>query len=128
LPRTRKPPSAAWRIYIGADFRLDIGEGPFSTRVAAVEFAENEVGVAWSVRRDGAMPKASDPRWVPETEEHRRRRVAKEQVIIEQNRRFTEEEQRFRREHPDATPEEYRRFVTKWGATNATSSGKRRSP
>lgn len=118
-PATPRMPSATWRIYIGEDFSIDIGEGPFTTRAAAVEFAKNEVGVAWSVRRNGATPRASDPRWVPETEEQRLRRGAKRQAQVEENRRFREAEERFRREHPEASGEEYRRFVATWSATSA---------
>jgi hypothetical protein len=121
----KKRSSVPWRIYIGADFSINLGEGPFETKAAAVEFAENEVGIAWSVRRDGAVPTPTDRTWRPESEAQRRRRAAKWQAQVDENRRFSEAEQRFHREHPDATGEQYRKFLAEWSAPKKTRSGKR---
>lgn len=121
----KKRASAPWRIYIGADFSIDLGEGPFATQAAAVEFAVNEVGVAWSVRRDGAAAKPSDRTWRPESEARRRRRAAKWKAQVDENRRFGEAERRFHREHPDATGEQYRKFLAEWSAPKKTRSRKR---
>lgn len=49
-----------WSIYFEKGRRRS-DEGPFDTKTEAVEFASNEAGLPWSVRKTGSKYSTSDP-------------------------------------------------------------------
>lgn len=60
-PRSRPVAKrVTWSIYFEKGKRRS-GEGPFYAKKEAVEFAESEAGLPWSVRKTGSKYSTSDP-------------------------------------------------------------------